>query len=74
MIGRIGGSTVDSTPDSTTSTPPAPPTRILFAVGRFCVVMVPATLSGALFLGVNDAASQMAGVQGHLSYSVYEAL
>jgi hypothetical protein len=69
LIGRIGGSTADQTVDTST-----PPTRILFAVGRLCVLMVPASPVGALFLGINDLPENMGKIQKSLLVNVYEAL
>jgi hypothetical protein len=72
LIGRIGGGTADQTID----TPPVGtnPARILFAVGRFCVILVPAAPVGALFLGANDAPERMGGVTNNLYVNIYEAL
>lgn len=72
LIGRIGGSTADQGVD--TATPPTPPSRLLFSVGRFCVLMVPQSPAGALFLGVNDSPDRMSGVRDALYVNVYEAL
>jgi hypothetical protein len=69
LIGRIGGSTADQSADSS-----ATPSRIIFAVGRFCVLAVPVAPVGALFLAVNDSAERMGGVTQNLSVNIYEAL
>jgi hypothetical protein len=70
LIGRLGGSSVDMTADSGTS-----PSRIIFSVGRLCVLVVPDSVKGgALFLGANDTADGMASVMGQLEVNVYEAL
>ncbi len=69
LIGRIGGSTADQNFDTGTN-----PARIGFAVGRMCIFTVPATPTGALFLGINDAPARMVGVQGWLLVNVYEGL
>lgn len=69
LIGRIGGSTADQTLDNGT-----PPARIGFAVGRICILSVPDKPVGALFLGVNDAATRMAGLTGSLVVNIYEAI
>jgi hypothetical protein len=78
LIGRIGGSTADQTIDASTT-----PSRIVFAVGRFCVLQVAPALTpgtpastpvGALFLGVNDSTERMGGVTAQLCVNIYEAL
>jgi len=71
LIGRIAGSTADQTVDTNLT-----PSRIVFAVGRFCVLQVPAPPApvGALFLGVNDSPERMGGVTTQLCVSIYEAL
>jgi hypothetical protein len=69
LIGRIGGSTADQTPDANTA-----PNRILFAVGRYCVLMVPQSPAGALFLGVNDSPDRMGNVANNLYVNIYEGL
>jgi hypothetical protein len=69
LIGRIGGSTSDQGLDGG-----ATPSRILFSVGRFCVIMVPPAPTGALFLGINDRPELMEKVQNQLIVNVYEAL
>lgn len=67
LIARIGGSTADQTIESNRH-------MMLFAVGRFCVLQVPETAKGSLFLGVNDRAVCMHRVAGHLSVTISEAL
>jgi hypothetical protein len=69
LIGRIGGSTSDQGLDGGVT-----PSRILFSVGRFCVIMVPPAPTGALFLGINDRPELMGKVQNQLIVNVYEAL
>ncbi len=69
LIGRIGGSTADQSVDASTN-----PSRIIFAVGRFCVLAVPTAPVGALFLAVNDSPERMGGVTQNLSVNIYEAL
>jgi hypothetical protein len=69
LIGRLGGSTADQTLDANTA-----PSRILFAVGRYCVLMVPQSPAGALFLGVNDSPDRMGNVSNNLYVNIYEAL
>ncbi len=70
LIGRLGGSSVDMTADAATS-----PSRILFSVGRLCVLIVPDSVKGgALFLGANDVPDEMGSVTGCLEVKVYEAL
>lgn len=69
LIGRIGGSTADQTVDSS-----ATPNRILFSVGRYCVLMVPQSPAGAVFLGVNDSPDRMGSVTHNLYVNIYEAL
>jgi hypothetical protein len=69
LIARIGGSTSDQVSDAS-----ATPTRILFSVGRFCVMLVPQTPTGALFLGVNDRPELMGKIQGQLIVNVSESL
>jgi hypothetical protein len=72
LIGRIGGSTADQSAD----TPAAGtnPSRVIFAVGRFCVIAVPTAPLGALFLGVNDLPEHMGSVAENLFVNIYEAL
>jgi hypothetical protein len=72
LIGRIGGSTADQTAD--TPTPPATPSRLIFSVGRLCVLTVPQAPTGALFLGVNDSPDRMSGLAGELYVNVYEVV
>lgn len=67
LIGRIGGSTADQTADVNRN-------MLLFSVGRFCVLQIPDTAKGSLFLGVNDRAVCMSRVQGQLSVTISEAL
>ncbi len=68
LIGRIGGSTADMALDSTITS------RIFFfAVGRCCILQVPASTCGALFLGVNDRLGSMGKLKGQLTVSVYQA-
>jgi hypothetical protein len=70
LIGRLGGSSVDMTADSGSS-----PSKIMFSVGRFCVLVVPDSVKGgALFLGANDTSDQMGLVADHLDVKVSEAL
>jgi len=74
LIGRIGGSTADNFPPASQGNPVPPAPYVLFPVGRKCVIAVPATLVGSLFLGVNDEQAQMAEVQGSLLVTIYEAV
>jgi hypothetical protein len=70
LIGRLGGSSVDMTADSSNT-----PSRIIFSVGRLCVLVVPDSVKGGgLFLGANDIPGGMGSVTGQLEVNVYEAL
>jgi hypothetical protein len=69
LIGKIGGSSADITADTGN-----PPSRILFSVGRQCVLLVPQTVVGSLFLGINDAAARLGGVEGSLLVNVSTAV
>ena len=70
LIARIGGSSVDITADSATL-----PSRILFSVGRVCVIVVPDSVKGGpIFLAANDVPDAMDAVAGQLQVNVYEAL
>jgi hypothetical protein len=66
LIGRIGGSTADETPDDKS--------MLLFAVGRLCVLQVPDDKRGSLFLAVNDRAEAAVQIQGSLEVEIFEAL
>lgn len=67
LIGKIGGSTADSKPDSDKC--------ILFSVGRHCVFSISEpTRAGALYLGINDARVAISGVAGQLEVRIDEAL
>jgi hypothetical protein len=75
LIGRIGGSSADQTLDAASAaTTNQSPRMFLFAIGRFCVVQIPANTSGALFLGMNDAASGAAKASGSIKVNVAQAL
>jgi hypothetical protein len=51
------------------------PSRILFSVGRVCVIVVPDSVKGGpIFLAANDVPDAMDAVAGQLQVNVYEAL
>jgi hypothetical protein len=72
LIARIGGSTADQGAD--TPAVGATPARIVFSVGRMCVLTAPTQTTGSLFLGVNVDPGRMAGVDGFQVVNIYEAL
>jgi hypothetical protein len=74
LIACIGGSTADQAVDSNPNPQGATPKRLCFAVGRTCVFSVPQAPLGALFMGVNDHVTRMAGMAGSLLVNVYEGL
>lgn len=63
LIGQIGSIDANN-----------PPGRIVFTVGRLCVLQVPAAPAGALFLGVNDSPERRGGIMTQLCINIYEAL
>lgn len=70
LIARIGGGSLDMTADATGTIP-----RILFAVGRVCVFVVPDNLKGGpIFLAANDLPEHLNAVTGELRVEIYEAL
>jgi len=74
LIGRIGGGSPHQTIEPPAPTIPITPARVVFPVGRVCVLKVPLDLVGALFLGINDCPTSMGSVVGSLSVNVFEAL
>jgi hypothetical protein len=68
LIGKIGGSTADHCVDTSQA-----PTRLLFSIGRFSVLTVPQTPTGALFLGINDRPELMGNVSGFLIVNIFES-
>ena len=68
LIAKIGGSAADVKPDAANK-------GILFSVGRHCVFVGPeAAKTGALYLGVNDAAANQSDLDGSISATLWEAL
>ena len=69
LVARIGGSPADLTIEPTAAMP-----RLAFAIGRTCVFTVPSTVSGSLYLGINDDPTRIGKVTGELVVDVFEAL
>ena len=75
LVGKVGGSASDIT------TPPAAagasgvigPSLFVFAVGGFCIVQVPDTISGALFLAMNDSPPNFQKHSGELTVEIHSA-
>ena len=67
-------STAGSIAAQTAAFPAAQAFDFRFPAGRLAVLQVPTNVSGALFLGVNDAATSMGALAGELTVSLYEAL
>lgn len=78
LIGKVGGSASDITspPAAVAAGGPtiAGPQLFVFAVGGFCIVQVPDTVSGALFLTMNDAPANFAKHAGSLHVQVFDAV
>lgn len=74
LIGRIGGGSPHQTIEPPASAIPTVPPRVVFPVGRVCVLKVPLEPVGALFLSINDSPASMGSVTGSLSVNVFEAL
>jgi hypothetical protein len=72
LIGRIAGSTAENVLEAAPSG--TNPSRLTFAVGRFCVLLVPTSPVGALYLAVNDSPERMGAVTNPLLVNIYEAL
>jgi len=74
LIGKVGGSSADVTTQVAALTGPiANPPIFVFSVGTYCVVQVPTTISGALFLTMNDKTENFVKHSGSLQVQVYDA-
>ena len=76
LIGKVGGSAADSfpvPPNAAAASNITNPSIFVFAVGSFCVVQVPTTVSGALFLTMNDFAANFLQHAGSVDVQVYDA-
>jgi hypothetical protein len=76
LVGKVGGSASDSLAQP--QNPAAGSTIVLttvfvFAAGSFCVVQVPPTVAGPLFLTMNDAPGNFSKHSGTIEIQVYDA-
>jgi hypothetical protein len=78
LIAKIGGSAADNTAPvvSAAGLPPVAPIGVPtpFSIGSFCILEIPATQKGSLFLTMNDTAGAFAQHSGSLTVNIFEAL
>jgi hypothetical protein len=79
LVGKVGGSASDGLAPSVASSVIALPATVtgpqffVFAVGSFCVVQVPTSVSGTLFLTMNDIPLNFTKHTGEVEVQVYDA-
>ena len=74
LIAKIGGGTSDYwVPAMGSSTPVTPASVLIFPVGSFCTIDIPQTVSGALFLTMNDMPNGFGNHDGSITVDIYES-
>jgi len=74
LVAKIGGGTSDYwVPAAGASTPATPTSILIFPVGSFCTIDIPQTVSGALFLTMNDAPAGFPNHDGTITVDIYES-